>query len=45
MNTFVSSMIGGVIVGIVMAPFDVISTRLYNQGEVLVGIFIKHILS
>ncbi|XP_014254216.1 solute carrier family 25 member 35-like isoform X2 [Cimex lectularius] len=32
LNTFVSSMIGGIFVAITMGPLDVISTRLYNQG-------------
>ncbi|XP_008473311.1 solute carrier family 25 member 35-like, partial [Diaphorina citri] len=31
-NTFAASMIGGVFIAIFMAPFDTISTRLYNQG-------------
>ncbi|KAK9502162.1 hypothetical protein O3M35_012746 [Rhynocoris fuscipes] len=32
LNTFLSSMLGGVAVAIFMGPLDVISTRLYNQG-------------
>ncbi|XP_050523570.1 solute carrier family 25 member 35-like [Daktulosphaira vitifoliae] len=32
MATFITSMIGGVFVAFVMAPFDLVSTRLYNQG-------------
>ncbi|KAE8573922.1 solute carrier family 25 member 35 [Halyomorpha halys] len=32
LNTFLSSMMGGVVVAITMGPLDVISTRLYNQG-------------
>ncbi|XP_014241942.1 solute carrier family 25 member 35-like isoform X1 [Cimex lectularius] len=32
MNSFLSSMIGGIAVTVVMNPLDVISTRLYNQG-------------
>lgn len=31
MATFAASMIGGVAVTIFMTPFDVVSTRLYNQ--------------
>ncbi|XP_044732978.1 solute carrier family 25 member 35-like isoform X2 [Chrysoperla carnea] len=31
-QSFCASMVGGVVVAIVMTPFDVISTRLYNQG-------------
>jgi len=32
LNTFVASMVGGVVVAVTMGPLDVISTRLYNQG-------------
>ncbi|KAL1138211.1 hypothetical protein AAG570_009902 [Ranatra chinensis] len=32
LNTFLASMMGGVVVAITMGPLDVISTRLYNQG-------------
>ncbi|KAK7866891.1 hypothetical protein R5R35_001634 [Gryllus longicercus] len=31
-NTFVASMIGGIVIAICMTPFDVVMTRLYNQG-------------
>lgn len=31
MTTFAASMIGGIVVTICMTPFDVVSTRLYNQ--------------
>ncbi|KAJ9588225.1 hypothetical protein L9F63_018389 [Diploptera punctata] len=31
-NTFVSSLIGGIAITSLMTPFDVIMTRLYNQG-------------
>lgn len=33
LNAFASSMIGGIAVAFVMSPFDLISTRLYNQGK------------
>lgn len=33
LSTLVSSMLGGVLMAIVMAPFDLVSTRLYNQGR------------
>ncbi len=32
LNAIAASMISGVVVVIFMTPFDVISTRLYNQG-------------
>ncbi|XP_069700644.1 solute carrier family 25 member 35-like [Periplaneta americana] len=32
LNTFVSAMVGGVVVTLCMTPFDVVMTRLYNQG-------------
>uniref|UniRef100_A0A069DSJ6 Putative solute carrier family 25 member 35-like protein n=1 Tax=Panstrongylus megistus TaxID=65343 RepID=A0A069DSJ6_9HEMI len=32
LNTFLASMLGGVVVAIFMGPLDVISTRVYNQG-------------
>ncbi|XP_021925807.1 solute carrier family 25 member 35-like isoform X2 [Zootermopsis nevadensis] len=32
LNTFTSSMVGGVIVTMFITPFDVVMTRLYNQG-------------
>ncbi|XP_050432336.1 solute carrier family 25 member 35-like [Adelges cooleyi] len=32
MATFISSMLGGVFIAFVMAPFDLVSTRLYNQA-------------
>ncbi|CAB0002570.1 unnamed protein product [Nesidiocoris tenuis] len=32
LNTFIASMVGGVVVAFAMGPLDVISTRLYNQG-------------
>ncbi|XP_017781807.1 PREDICTED: solute carrier family 25 member 35-like [Nicrophorus vespilloides] len=31
-STFAASMVGGIVVAVVMTPFDLISTRLYNQG-------------
>jgi hypothetical protein len=31
--TLVSSMLGGILMAVVMAPFDLVSTRLYNQGR------------
>lgn len=34
LNTFVSSMVGGIVVTLCMTPFDVVMTRLYNQGNV-----------
>lgn len=40
LNTFAASMIGGVFIAIFMAPFDTISTRLYNQGK-----YLQHICS
>ncbi|XP_014211319.1 solute carrier family 25 member 35-like [Copidosoma floridanum] len=35
--TFVGSLISGCCLGVVMQPFDVISTRLYNQGTDVKG--------
>lgn len=32
LNTFVASMLGGIVIAITMTPFDVVMTRLYNQG-------------
>lgn len=32
-KTFAASMVGGIFVGINMTPFDLVSTRLYNQGR------------
>ncbi|VVC43251.1 Mitochondrial carrier domain,Mitochondrial substrate/solute carrier [Cinara cedri] len=32
LSTLMSSMVGGVLMSILMAPFDLVSTRLYNQG-------------
>lgn len=32
LNTFTSSMVGGIVVTLCMTPFDVVMTRLYNQG-------------
>ncbi|XP_063232893.1 solute carrier family 25 member 35-like [Bacillus rossius redtenbacheri] len=32
MNTFIASMVGGLVVTVCMTPFDVVMTRLYNQG-------------
>lgn len=32
LSTLICSMLGGVLMSIVMAPFDLVSTRLYNQG-------------
>ncbi|XP_046993209.1 solute carrier family 25 member 35-like [Schistocerca americana] len=32
LNTFASSLIGGIVVAVCMTPFDVVMTRLYNQG-------------
>jgi solute carrier family 25 protein 34/35 len=31
--TFVASLLGGSCVAITMQPFDVLATRLYNQGN------------
>ncbi|KAL0268394.1 UNVERIFIED_CONTAM: hypothetical protein PYX00_010356 [Menopon gallinae] len=31
-NTFAASMLAGVVIALFMAPFDVVQTRLYNQG-------------
>jgi solute carrier family 25 protein 34/35 len=31
--TFTASMVGGVAISLMMTPFDLVSTRLYNQGE------------
>lgn len=32
LTTLVSSLVGGVAVAVVMTPFDLVSTRIYNQG-------------
>lgn len=32
-NTFAASMLSGVVVAVIMTPFDVVQTRLYNQGK------------
>nr|CAD7607498.1 unnamed protein product [Timema genevievae] len=32
LNFFVSSMVGGVFISVFMTPFDVVMTRMYNQG-------------
>jgi hypothetical protein len=40
LNTFTSSMVGGIVVTLCMTPFDVVMTRLYNQGNVIVTCFI-----
>lgn len=37
--SFVASIVGGIFQCIAMTPFDVVSTRLYNQGKFLVTIF------
>ena len=37
MNAFTASMLSGVVVVCFMTPFDVISTRLYNQGVTASG--------
>lgn len=34
MTSFVSSMMGGTLMSLAMTPFDVIATRLYNQGKI-----------
>jgi hypothetical protein len=39
LNTFTSSMVGGIVVTFCMTPFDVIMTRIYNQGSVIVTCF------
>ena len=39
LNTFTASMMGGVVVTFCMTPFDVVMTRLYNQGNVIVTRF------
>lgn len=31
--TFTASMVGGVAISLMMTPFDLVSTRLYNQGK------------
>jgi hypothetical protein len=36
LNTFTSSMVGGIVVTMCMTPFDVVMTRLYNQGNVCI---------
>lgn len=33
LNTFLSSTLGGFAVAVCMTPFDVVMTRLYNQGK------------
>lgn len=33
LSILISSMLGGVLMAILMAPFDLVSTRLYNQGN------------
>lgn len=33
LSTLICSMLGGVLMSVLMAPFDLVSTRLYNQGE------------
>ena len=30
--SFVASMVGGVAISVMMTPFDLVATRLYNQG-------------
>lgn len=32
LNSFLASILGGIVIAVTMNPFDVISTRLYNQG-------------
>ncbi|XP_014278380.1 solute carrier family 25 member 35 [Halyomorpha halys] len=32
LNSFLASFLGGLVIAVTMNPFDVISTRLYNQG-------------
>lgn len=32
LNTFAASMLGGIAITLMMTPFDLVSTRLYNQG-------------
>jgi len=39
LNTFTSSMVGGIVVTFCMTPFDVVMTRIYNQGSVIVTRF------
>lgn len=34
--SFIASIIGGIFQCIIMTPFDVVSTRLYNQGKFLI---------
>lgn len=36
LSTLLCSMLGGVLMAVVMAPFDLVSTRLYNQGQSVV---------
>lgn len=33
LSTLISSVLGGVLMAILMAPFDLVSTRLYNQRK------------
>jgi solute carrier family 25 protein 34/35 len=32
MNAFIASLLSGLLVSVAMAPFDLVSTRFYNQG-------------
>lgn len=38
--TFVASLLGGSCVAFTMQPFDVVATRLYNQGNFEVDFFL-----
>lgn len=40
--TFVASLLGGSCVALTMQPFDVVATRLYNQGTKLVNLKMKY---
>lgn len=44
LTAFTSSMVGGVAVALTMTPFDLISTRLYNQGKIRCSLERKNIL-
>lgn len=39
MNTAIASFMGGFAAGVFMTPLDVISTRLYNQGNHYIFLF------
>lgn len=39
LSVLMSSMLGGVLMAIIMAPFDLVSTRLYNQGSIPISVY------